>query len=91
MIRDWVRVWLGIDISYIQDQERLKLIEERSTLAWERIVAIETEHSSLSKKQAELSAILQEVRQLREMLADPKRQPIVARTTHQFRALMEQE
>ena len=65
--------------------------KERTTMAWDRIVAMEVEHSALSKKQAELSAILQEVRQLREMLADPKRQPIVARTTHQFRALMEQE
>ncbi len=105
MIRNWLRNWLGItslqagtrasleavDRNTDSTNGHVKLLEERSTLAWERIVAMEVEHSALSKKQAELAAILQEVRQLREMLADPKRQPIVARTTHQFRALMEQE
>ncbi len=87
MIRNWLRQWLGV----YQSVGKTVLLEERVNLAWERIVAIEVEHSALSKKQAELSAIRQEVRELREMLADPKRQPIVARTTHQFRALMEQE
>lgn len=90
MIRDWLRQWLGVDHGF-DVQKKCAFLEERLVLAWERIVAMEVEHSALSKKQAELAAILQEVRQLREMLADPKRQPIVARTTHQFRALMEQE
>jgi hypothetical protein len=81
---DW-RLSLG------EEHKLVELLQERNRLAWERINAIEVEHSALSKKQAELAAILQEVRQLREMLADPKRQPIATRTTHQFRALMEQE
>jgi hypothetical protein len=105
MIRDWLRHWLGFSdlwnrqiafenhaaprIDALAQADQLRA--ERLTLAWERIVAMEVEHSALSKKQAELAAILQEVRQLREMLADPKRQPIATRTTHQFRALMEQE
>ncbi len=98
MIRNRLRQWLGITdvaidwrLSLGEEHKLVELLQERNRLAWERIMAMEVEHSALSKKQAELSAILQEVRQLREMLADPKRQPIVARTTHQFRALMEQE
>jgi hypothetical protein len=87
MIRNWLRRWLGVT----DEPAKLKTLDGHLALAWERIVAIEVEHSALSKKQAELNAILQEVRQLREMLADPKRQPIATRTTHQFRALMEQE
>jgi hypothetical protein len=98
MIRNWLRHWLGITdvamdwrLSLGEEHKLVELLQERNRLAWERINAIEVEHSALSKKQAELSAILQEVRQLREMLADPKRQPITTRTASQYRTLMEQE
>jgi anion-transporting ArsA/GET3 family ATPase len=76
---------------YAEQEKCMKLLEERNRLAWERIVAIEQQHSEISSKQNELRAILAEVRQLRELLTDPKRTPVVAKTTHQFRALMEQE
>jgi anion-transporting ArsA/GET3 family ATPase len=76
----------------MEDAEfKIGQLEERSKLAWERIVAIEQLHGEISSKQNELKAILTEVRQLRELLTDPKRVPVVAKTTHQFRALMEQE
>jgi hypothetical protein len=90
-LRARLRQWLGIDPYLTTCVSNIHLVEERVSLAWERIVAMEVEHSALSKKQAEVNTLLQEVRQLREMLADPKRQPIPTRTTHQFRTLMESD
>ena len=93
-LRARLRKWLGIvplELHCGKVFPRVDLLEERDRLAWERIVAIEQQHSEISSKQNELKAILAEVRQLRELLTDPKRVPVVAKTTHQFRALMEQE
>ncbi len=77
---EMIRRWLGI-----------AQLAERNRLAWERIVAIEQQHSDISKKQAHLDAVLIEVRQLRELLQDTKRTPVIAKTFHQYRALMEQD
>jgi hypothetical protein len=71
--------------------DRANFLKERNRLAWDRIVAIEQLHSEISKKQAHLDAVLIEVRQLRELLQDPKRTPVIAKTFHQYRALMEQD
>jgi predicted nuclease with TOPRIM domain len=94
MIRALVSRWLWLP-SFTDSlkcaYERIKLLEERNRLAWERIVALEQLHGDLVKKQNELNAIVLEVRQLREMLNDPKNKVIVAKTTHQFRALMEHD
>jgi len=87
VIRERLRQWLGI----AKHSEYIKTLQDRERLAWERIVAFEQQHSEISKKQAHLDAVLLEVRQLREMLADPKRQPIATRTASQFRRLMETE
>jgi uncharacterized coiled-coil protein SlyX len=108
---------------YVEQEKCMKLLEERDRLAWERIVALEQQHSGLGKRQEsweidivgrlqklnerleilegdrslqwkkhnEITAIMVEIRQLRELLTDPKRTPVVTKTTHQFRALMEQE
>lgn len=94
MIRVLVSRWLSLPNfteSLTCAYERIKQLEERNRLAWERIVAIEQLHSEISKKQAHLDAVLIEVRQLRELLQDPKRTPVIAKTFHQYRALMEQD
>jgi len=93
-LRARLRQWLGVYRNFEQickNVEDINILKERDRLAWERIVAIEQQHSEISSKQNELRAIMAEVRQLRELLTDPKRTPVVAKTTHQFRALMEQE
>jgi len=93
-LRSRLRQWLGIYRNFEQickNVEDINILKERNRVAWDRIVSIEQQHSEISSKQNELKAILAEVRQLRELLADPKRTPIVTKTTHQFRALMEQE
>jgi hypothetical protein len=93
-LRARLRQWLGINRNFNQivtDCGRIDQLEERNRLAWERIVAIEQLHSEISKKRAHLDAVLIEVRQLRELLQDPKRTPVIAKTFHQYRALMEQE
>ena len=65
--------------------------------AWLGITALENlrpygdELKETRKLQAELRAMLQEVKEVREMLHDPKRIPIKTRTTQQYRALMEVE
>jgi anion-transporting ArsA/GET3 family ATPase len=99
-LRSRLRKWLGIEdlaklsagmLGDIVPKQSILQLEERNRLAWDRIVALEQQHSEISSKQNELKAIMAEVRQLRELLTDPKRVPVVTKTTHQFRALMEQE
>jgi len=97
-LRARMRQWLGIDQGFValfekveNSVSRLALLEERNRLTWERIVAFEQLHSEISKKQAHLDAVLIEVRQLRELLQDPRRTPVIAKTFHQYRALMEQD
>ena len=97
-LRSRLRQWLGIT-DFLKGAAndgkdfdlRMNTLAHQGQLAWDRIVALEQQHSEISSKQNELRAIMAEVRQLRELLTDPKRVPVVTKTTHQFRALMEQE
>ncbi len=56
-----------------------------------RIAALEQFRADDVKRSNELSAALQEMRQLRELVTDPKKIPVQTRNSRQFRALVEQE
>jgi len=76
MIRNWLREWLGIaDPSGFE--QRIKALEQ-------------LRQDSINKSNA-LSAALQEMRQLREQVLDPKKIPVQTRNSRQFRALVEQD
>ena len=79
-MRNWLRAWLGINLA-----------KERADLALRQIHDIELLIAEVNKKSNDLSAALQEMRELREMVADPKKIPIPTRNSRQFRALVEQE
>jgi len=76
MIRKWLREWLGIADTGGFDQ---------------RISALEQLRQDSINKSNALNAALQEMRQLREMVVDPKKIPVQTRNSRQFRALVEQE
>ncbi len=84
MIRNWLRAWLGIDeICEAQHTNWVGLdrrISEQQQLTTE-----------LNKLHGELNAALQEMRQLRELVQDPKKIPVQTRNSRQFRALVEQD
>ncbi len=98
MIRNWLRAWLGIIA--VEQEHRCDLIkqDEAQRETWGRI---ENESKRLAdqeklttemlKLKGEMNAALQEVRQLREMVVDPKTIPVQTRNSRQFRALVEQE
>jgi len=50
-----------------------------------------SEFSELNKLRSELNAALQEMRQIREQVLDPKKIPVQTRNSRQFRALVEQD
>ena len=80
MIRVLLRNWLGITT-----------LEARVVLPQNTVDGLATMNRQVLAAHAEANALLTEVRQLREMVSDPKRIPIKTRNGTQFRALMEQE
>lgn len=95
----WQRI---VALEQGQHEKRICTLEQRSDPKLELVEGrlagldiITTAHASelteLMAFKSELHAAFQEIRQLREMLQDPKRTPIMAKTSHQFRTLMEVE
>ncbi len=74
MIRAWFRVWLGVPDMVPYTQS---------------LVNLEKHVMETLKLQGELRAMLQELKELREMVNNPKLRPIVARTSQEYRKLME--
>ena len=56
-----------------------------------RIAMLEELRQDAVNKSNALSAALAEMRQLREMVADPKKIPVQTRNSRQFRAMVETE
>ena len=56
-----------------------------------RVRELEELRHDAVKKSNDLSTALAEMRQLREMVVDPKTIPVQTRNSRQFRALVEQE
>ena len=77
-LRNWFRRWLGITS-----------IEARLVLLQNSVDGFEQMARELTDKHTKLNAALQEVRELKEMLAQDKVLPIRARNSSQYRQLME--
>jgi hypothetical protein len=84
MIRNWFRAWGGIEADCAGF---IKAIQESN----KRISDLEALQRQNLNLHGELNAALQEMRQLREMVSDPKKIPLQTRNSRQFRALVEQE
>ena len=93
MIRNWLRKSLGIE----QIAKDHAIIAERLMLLFDRVVQLEKQSpeaqliADLSKKQAELQAMFQELREIKQEILSQKSQVVRTRGWQQFRSLVETE
>lgn len=93
MIRNWLRKWLGIE----QITTDHAIISEHLMLLFDRVVELEKRPTEaqliadLSKKQAELQAMFQELREIKQEILSQKSQVVRTRGWQQFRSLVETE
>lgn len=81
-LRSKLRAWLGIEAyegSIELLRERMDEIQKLPTLA------------EVSRKQFEIDLAIQELKELKQAIADPRHRPVVTRTMREYKALMEQD
>lgn len=78
MIRTWLRAWLGIN----SQEKRIEDLENPANV---------TTLADVSRKQFEIDTAIRELKEIQAQIRDPRSAPILARTTRQFKQLMEQE
>ncbi len=79
-LRTWLRKWLGIT-----------KLEARVVLLQGTVDGLLVMQKQVLDTQAKLNAQLQDMRELKEMLANPKSVPVRARTSQEYRRLMQEE
>jgi septal ring factor EnvC (AmiA/AmiB activator) len=78
----------------VTQKQRIEELRQTVLELSQAITLIHAKEQSVTQLRTELESLrtqMQDVRELREMMRDPKRLPIVARTGAHFRSIMEEE
>ena len=95
-LRSKLRAWLGInalELSHRNTASDVKSVYVEINDLDRRIQAVEKipTLADVSRKQFEIDTAIQELKELKQAIADPKHRPVVTRTMREYRALMETE